>query len=533
MLVPAITTSPIIQIKGKPDGIDLIQLAAAEIQVKEQRRRIDERVQQVFGSTQDKSISVKHSTKVEPINMEHKPERRNKVGETSFKNLKPMVLKPNTRSSKDSTKNPLDFAQMKEVDFPLPKPDEDKVLGANIKKLKETKDIVERMKMAIIFREGKSICVMQGHPKFSKAKREETKRLKKEAEKLKADKRAQAKLEQQLKSSQVEGEKGIEVRGEDKIANLDEVFGSIFGESMEEREEWQKGNRRKAKAHRRSEDNTEVTKSISKPLPSIPEPLVANPTINIHGEPIIPKEEPIDWDTIKLPTFLTTLPLPKKQKRKPKSTPPITSKKFTQKQKPKPKSPISKDDYVHICDIKEISDIELYLDELEDVRGIAAYRQLPERLVFRYKGAGERTWPLHRILDEGYSTLIRVFSAIQKDSGFTRTAKTEILNKIANIRKTWREPNALPRTLLIQEREMKIHKSPHWLMEFRDDKGVRRFFRLEDQLKIASNETLKEMQSKLDISVEDEAEFFRQLQLQIEENDKGLGKKTREQRRKR
>ena len=70
-------------------------------------------------------------------------------------------------------------------------------------------------------------------------------------------------------------------------------------------------------------------------------------------------------------------------------------------------------------------------------------------------------------------------------------------------------------------------------MEFRDNKGVRRFFRLEDQLKIASNETLKEMQSKLDINVEDEAEFFRQLQLQIEENDKRLGKKTREQRRKR
>ncbi|KAL8116604.1 hypothetical protein AgCh_022950 [Apium graveolens] len=278
-----------------------------------------------------------------------------------------------------------------------------------------------------------------------------------------------------------------------------------------------------------SEGNTEETKS----LPSIPEPFVADPTINIHGEPIIPKEEPIDWDTINLPTFLTTLPLPKKQKRKSKSTPPLNSKKFTQKHKPNPKPPISKDDYVHICDIKEISDIELYLDELEDVRGIAAYRQLPERLVFRYKGAGERTWPLYRILNEGYSTLIRVFSAIQKDSGFTRTAKTKILNKIANIRKTWREPNALPRTLLIQERGTTIHKSPHWLIEFRDDKGVRRFFRLEDQLKIASNETLKEMQSKLEISDKDEAEFFRQLQLQIEENDKGLGKKTRDHRRKR
>ena len=38
------------------------------------------------------------------------------------------------------------------------------------------------------------------------------------------------------------------------------------------------------------------------------------------------------------------------------------------------------------------------------------------------------------------------------------------------------------------------------------------------------------MQSKLDVNEEDEAEFYRQLQLQIEENNKRLGKKTREQR---
>ena len=127
--------------------------------------------------------------------MEYKPVRRNKVGETSSKNMKPMVLKPNTRSNKDSTNNPLSLAQMKEVDFPLPKPDEDKVLGGSIIKHKETMDVAVRRNMAIIFREGKSICVMQGHPKFSIAKREEARRLKEEAKKLKADKRAQAKLE--------------------------------------------------------------------------------------------------------------------------------------------------------------------------------------------------------------------------------------------------------------------------------------------------------------------------------------------------
>ncbi|KAL8157259.1 hypothetical protein AgCh_002093 [Apium graveolens] len=127
VLIPAITTSPPIQIKGKLDGIDLIQIAAAELQVKEQRRKIDEKVQQIFGSTASKSQSVKHSTKVESIIMELKPVRRNKVGETSAKNMKPMVLKPNNRSNKDSTKNSLSLAQMREVDFPLPKPDEHKV----------------------------------------------------------------------------------------------------------------------------------------------------------------------------------------------------------------------------------------------------------------------------------------------------------------------------------------------------------------------------------------------------------------------
>ena len=133
-------------------------------------------------------------------------------------------------------------------------------------------------------------------------------------------------------------------------------------------------------------------------------------------------------------------------------------------------------------------------------------------------------------MNEGYNTLVRVFSAMKKDSGFTRVAKTEILNKIAKIRLSWRGSDSLPRTLVIPKHGETIHKEPHLLMEFRDDKGARRFFRLEDQLKISSNETLREMQTKLDLKVEEEAEFYRQLQLQIEENDRRLGKKTRDQR---
>ena len=77
-----------------------------------------------------------------------------------------------------------------------------------------------------------------------------------------------------------------------------------------------------------------------------------------------------------------------------------------------------------------------------------------------------------------------------------------------------------------------MHLTPYWMIKFRDDKGVRRFFRLEDQLKISSNETIREMQEKLDSNAENESEFYRQLQHQIEENDRKLGRKTREQRKK-
>ena len=110
VLVPVITTSPPIQVKGKLDGIDLIQIAAAELQVKEQRKKIDEKMQLIFGSTTSQSQSVKHSTKVESIIMELKPVGRHKDGETSFKDLQPMVLKPNNSFNKDSTKNPLSLA---------------------------------------------------------------------------------------------------------------------------------------------------------------------------------------------------------------------------------------------------------------------------------------------------------------------------------------------------------------------------------------------------------------------------------------
>ena len=131
VLVPTITTTPSLQIKGKLDGIDLIHVAAAEMKLKEQRKLMDERIDQVFGSTK-KSTSVKHVTKVEAIPIELKEPGRNKVGEPSSKSeFRPVVLKPKSSSFKFTQKHPMEFV------FSPPRPDEEKLLADDIKSYKK------------------------------------------------------------------------------------------------------------------------------------------------------------------------------------------------------------------------------------------------------------------------------------------------------------------------------------------------------------------------------------------------------------
>ena len=147
-----------------------------------------------------------------------------------------------------------------------------------------------------------------------------------------------------------------------------------------------------------------------------------------------------------------------------------------------------------------------------------------------YKGGRERIWPLHRILGEDYQTLMVVFKCLKKDFGFTKTAKSEVVSKICQVKASWNKPDALPRVLKVPQSGKKVHLQPFWIMEFRDKDNCRRFFRMEDQLEKASNETLRFMQSKLGEQDEEEKIFYRRLQAQIEENNARKGKKTRPQR---
>lgn len=269
-------------------------------------------------------------------------------------------------------------------------------------------------------------------------------------------------------------------------------------------------------------------KGIAEPSQTSKPLTVENPFQNRHGEPIQPKDEPIEfhWEDFNLPNL--NIPIYKEKKKrqsKPKFT--LPSLRINQ---PAPK-PSNKDDRVYIADIKEFGALDLHMSKVDEVKALPATERLPDRLMFCYKGGGNSQWPLLRVLKESYDVLTKVFSAMKR-GGYTEKVKSDVLRKIEQIRQSWKDPEALPRVLELPKTGERIHMLPYWLMEFRDDNGTRRFFRLEDQLKIASNETLLEMQSNLDLENADEAEFNIQLQQQIEENNRKLGKKTREPRKK-
>uniref|UniRef100_U9TCG5 Uncharacterized protein n=1 Tax=Rhizophagus irregularis (strain DAOM 181602 / DAOM 197198 / MUCL 43194) TaxID=747089 RepID=U9TCG5_RHIID len=181
-----------------------------------------------------------------------------------------------------------------------------------------------------------------------------------------------------------------------------------------------------------------------------------------------------------------------------------------------PKEPENPDDYLIIANIEEISELELELDDLQEVRGIEATSKLPERLVFSYKNKGDVIWPLHRVLNsEGFSSLTKIYGSMKRTGGFTPPAKQMVLKRILEIRKEWNSDASLQRRLKIPYTGKKIHHEPTPVMEFRDNQGVRRFFRPKDQLKVASLNTLKTLQSKLNRQDSDEEWFYRIFQKQI------------------
>ncbi|KAL8133844.1 hypothetical protein AgCh_009057 [Apium graveolens] len=77
-----------------------------------------------------------------------------------------LILKPKVNYPKSSLKNPLDTV------YETPKPDENKLLSRSITFYKDPADSALKRRIAKVFRNGKEICVVVGHPQFGEAKRE-------------------------------------------------------------------------------------------------------------------------------------------------------------------------------------------------------------------------------------------------------------------------------------------------------------------------------------------------------------------------
>ncbi|KAL8107131.1 hypothetical protein AgCh_023793 [Apium graveolens] len=230
--------------------------------------------------------------------------------------------KPKENYPKNSDKNTLDLM------YETPKPDEEKLLGRSIAFCKDTRDTESKKRIAKIYINDaknlakKPIITEAYYPAVTKE--------------------------------------------------------NLIKEKKEKQKQPKRNFRYKLPAKRKldfSEDKEECmpTQSITSSQPAIPTledaEFKVDPNITFHGEPVISTNEPIDWDN--LPLLDLNIPIyakPRKiKKRVVKMVKPV---KLQSKLVAKPKPIVNKGDQLFICDIKEFSNINLYLEEINDVKAI-------------------------------------------------------------------------------------------------------------------------------------------------------------------
>lgn len=225
-------------------------------------------------------------------------------------------------------------------------------MGKTIIEFKEQTNKSVRDLMAVIIRNGKVLNISNSHPRFVEAKREEVSRIQREAH---------PSTENQHQNS------------DEKQARLAQELMDEVEVEMKEPEEVPKSKpkRRKAKTKRILSPEPTPEKETTSSSVSI-YATVIDPTVNFHGDPIMPKEEPMNFDSIEVPSFLLN---PKQKKRAPKKQ---LSKGPVQVARVPAivKQPIleNKEDFIYQAEIEEYSGMNLYLDELSEVRGIDKYK---------------------------------------------------------------------------------------------------------------------------------------------------------------
>ncbi|KAK1384574.1 hypothetical protein POM88_022309 [Heracleum sosnowskyi] len=378
--------------KNQKDGIDLIQEASM-------RMRLAEQIKDHWSNIEARVEPLLHGVTQGP---------RKEKGQTScIRDVEQATLQRSLSPKSPAKPKGKNIAR---IFYPAPYPDELKLLGLLITKSKESNDCEIRKQRAIVYRNGQEICVWAGHPNFAEAKAEESERAAMQA----------------LAVAQ----------------SLDEEEIQLEEKAREERSAKKSTRQPKARVRRNiafeNDDSQSIASDSSVPIapPTIPDPvsevkLACDPNhpVNFHDQPIEPKGEPIEFDEANFPKFLFEMDPKKKSKQRATKAKPFLVRR-PQAEKP----PTNPEDFIYIADIREESDIHFNLDDLVEVRGITASYKLPERLVFVYKGGREQVWPLHRILGEDYQTLLSVFKCLKKDFGFTKTAKSEVVSKICQIK---------------------------------------------------------------------------------------------------
>ena len=124
--------------------------------------------------------------------------------------------------------------------------------------------------------------------------------------------------------------------------------------------------------------------------------------------------------------------------------------------------------------------------------------------------------PVETIFTLDYKTLVTVYNRVSKDHVLGRQVASDVQRRICKIREEKAPTDDLPTRMIVPNpTNMKINFEPFYMMKFRDTQGQRRFFRMEDNLKTASNEDQKTLQTYMDERVEDEYRFKLALQRQL------------------
>ncbi|KAL8155490.1 hypothetical protein AgCh_000760 [Apium graveolens] len=315
VIVPSITFSkpPIL------DNIDLINIEAAELKLKEQMKKLDERIEKEFGPIANKDKSVKHVIQLRPISIDEMKLGNMERGQTSSKRHQHVIviLMPKKHSSKYSSKNPMDLV------YATPKPDEKKLLGHSIANHKDPRDSVLKKRDAI----------------------EAKKQAENPANKSKTEKPA-TKIEIEKPATKTETEKHEEPK---------QKLGKGY-----------KKQRTKRKLVFEEEKEKTIANSVyyHKSTMSIMEQaeIKVHPDVNFHGEPIIPKDEPMDWESLPIPEL--NIPIPATSKRR-KNIPrkSVKSIPFQSKTLSKANPTVNKGDQLFIYVIKEAGETQVHYQE--------------------------------------------------------------------------------------------------------------------------------------------------------------------------